>query len=68
MVGPAKDKHKVPTILFYQDVAIVYYQLANLNRIQEHFLVYFQSGLDNYEKTGSCYHQHIPEVYSLDKS
>ena len=66
-MGPAKDKHKAPTILFFQDAVIVYYQLVNLKRIQERFIVYFQSGLDHYEKTGLCYHQHITEVYSLDQ-
>ena len=39
-------------ILFNQGVVIVCYRLANLNKIQELFLVYLQSGLNHYEKTG----------------
>ena len=39
-------------ILSYHGAVIVCYQLANLNSIQELFLVYLQSGLDHYEKTG----------------
>ena len=55
------------SILFYQDAVIVCYRLANLNRIQELFNVYLQSGLDHYEKTGLYYHRHIRETYSLDQ-
>ena len=36
-------------------------------QVQELLLVYLQSGLDHYGKTGLCYHWHIREAYSLDQ-